>query len=284
MKYKYNVGDRVRIVKEWNEDTCQSCFGSMDKWLGKVMTIKKVVDRYGLGVYQMVEDQKECPGGWLWNDACIEGLATEDNRKIVITTDGKETLARLYDGKKVVKSASAKCSPSDKFDFNTGVKIAIDRLLGEDKPKTAEKPYRKSDFEVGKYYKANGYLKGIIKIVKIDEKHEEQCGVLIDRMYYEVIEGMMGDTTAKSFIDGSGFAMSLAPIDYTEKPKLFNGKVVCTKSEYSFWTVGKVYEFKDGVITDDQGDKRWSFESFEDFEKRFLSLHSDHVNFIPVVD
>ena len=74
--------------------------------------------------------------GWLWNDNCIAGLACEN--KIVITTDGVETLARLYDGKKVVKTATAKCSPADKFSFETGAKIAFERLFGgeeKEKPK-----------------------------------------------------------------------------------------------------------------------------------------------------
>ncbi len=357
MKHKYNVGDRVRIVKEWNKDTCQSIFGSMDKWLGKVMTIKRVVDSYGFGVYQMVEDQNECPGGWFWNEACIAGLATEDNRKIVITTDGKETLARLYDGKKVIKSASAKCSPSDKFDFNTGVKIAIDRLLevGE-KPKTfrdllkadhpemvddgfgggcegcpcdhgytedgdcvkakkgespdsrcrrcwdrpipdhtpdesataekkTETPSEKPEFEVGKYYKVHfkkrftkGAVDAVIKITKIEG----------DRVHYERIEG--NDEGSTNFRTDSTFAKSIVPIDYKDyKPKLFNGKVVCTKSEYRFWTVGKVYEFKDGIITDDDGDGHGfgqPFESFEDFKKRFVDTFptTGKLDFIPVVD
>lgn len=287
---KYKVGDKVRIVEKWNEYTCQSCFGRMDKWLGKVMTIRKVIPGFtSFGVYQMEEDKHEHIGeGWLWNDACIEGLATEDTSKIVITTDGTETIARLYDGKKVIKSATAKCSPYDKFDFNTGVKIAVDRLLGVDKSKTAEKPYRKSKFEVGKYYKADGLFNGIIKITKIAEKGDEQLGIIVDRMYYEVVEGMKGDNGDKSFIDGSVFEMCLTPIDYTKKPELYNGKVVCTKSNLPFWTVGKVYEIKDGIITDDDGDIRGKnpFKSFEDFKKRFVDDFPTRgiLDFIHLVD
>lgn len=69
-----------------------------------------------------------------------------DQKKIVITTDGKETLARLYEDNKVVKTASAKCSPSDEFNFETGAKIAFDRLVVEE-PK----------IEIGKKYKLKGY-------------------------------------------------------------------------------------------------------------------------------
>lgn len=59
--------------------------------------------------------------------------------KIVITTNAAEVLARLYDGSTVAKSATAHCSPSDTFSFETGAKLAFDRLMGKDEPKQ-EKP------------------------------------------------------------------------------------------------------------------------------------------------
>lgn len=37
--------------------------------------------------------------------------------------------------------------------------------------------------------------------------------------------------------------------------KYYNGKVVCIKTGYPWWTVGKVYNVVDGVITADDGDK-----------------------------
>lgn len=36
------------------------------------------------------------------------------------------------------------------------------------------------------------------------------------------------------------------------KPKFYNGKVVCIKADTDHWTVGKVYEVKDGVIMSDK--------------------------------
>lgn len=69
---KYKLGDRVRIVSEtpeglnWNDE--------MDKYLGKVMTIKSIVG--GLifcGSYIMAEDK----GNWFWYDTMIAGLASE---------------------------------------------------------------------------------------------------------------------------------------------------------------------------------------------------------------
>lgn len=56
--------------------------------------------------------------------------ATAMPQKIVITTDGKTTLARLFDGKTMVKRAEAKCAPSDVFDFGIGAELAVKRLMG----------------------------------------------------------------------------------------------------------------------------------------------------------
>ena len=47
------------------------------------------------------------------------------------------------------------------------------------------------------------------------------------------------------------FASSGAEIKY----EYYNGKVVCIKTDYPLWTVGKVYNVVDGVITADDGDK-----------------------------
>lgn len=129
---KYKVGDKVRIVSEWGKGCYQNKKGKMDKWLGKVMTVKSAGETW----YRMVEDAEDNVGyGWYWTENCIAGLACEN--KIVITSNGAETLARLYDGNKVIKTATAKCSPGDKFSFETGAKIAFERLLdyAEKEPK-----------------------------------------------------------------------------------------------------------------------------------------------------
>lgn len=41
-----------------------------------------------------------------------------------------------------------------------------------------------------------------------------------------------------------------------EKPKYYNGKMVCVDRGWCNWrTVGKIYEYKDGIVTADDGDK-----------------------------
>lgn len=79
---KYKIGDKVRIMKKevkenaleediinaaWNED--------MNKYLGKIMTIKGVTCILGCKFYSMEEDENENNGrGWAWTEEMIEGL------------------------------------------------------------------------------------------------------------------------------------------------------------------------------------------------------------------
>lgn len=190
---KYKVGDKVIIVSEWGEGCYQNCEGKMDKWLGKVMTIRNITRNRSKQAYSMKEDQTENFGnGWYWNDACIAGLAnkfnvgerykvgdeslleagniikitcvdgnrvwyktiisadgnkpsdnfhvrsefakelipfTEENEKIIIIRDGKKVTARKYVNEQLVNSAVARCAPEDTFNFDTGARIAVQRLL-----------------------------------------------------------------------------------------------------------------------------------------------------------
>lgn len=75
------------------------------------------------------------------------------NEKIVITTDGTTTTAKMYDGKQVVKTATAKCNPDDEFDFKKGAAIAFDRLV--------EKEPEKPKFKVGDFVKVKSCTFGI---------------------------------------------------------------------------------------------------------------------------
>ena len=124
---KYKIGDRIRVRKDlkkyeryYSEDKkyYETMTPGMLHLCGEVVTIKNVYPK--VGVYTIAEY------GWNWTDEMFEDI---HNEKIVITTDGTTTTAKLYNGKEVIKSAEAKCSPQDKFDFKHGVGIAISRLL-----------------------------------------------------------------------------------------------------------------------------------------------------------
>jgi hypothetical protein len=56
-------------------------------------------------------------------------LVEDENKVIVIYQKGNEVIANLKEGKTIIKTTKAQCSPSDEFDFNTGAKIALGRLI-----------------------------------------------------------------------------------------------------------------------------------------------------------
>ena len=78
---KYKLGDRVRVDPERTVDMNDK--GKMDKWLGKIMTIKSVGTEHERP-YKMLEDSEEYEGdGWFWGDHMLAGLASE----VTVTID-----------------------------------------------------------------------------------------------------------------------------------------------------------------------------------------------------
>ena len=131
---KFKVGDKVRRIN--GDNHCpRSGYTVKDGEIGVVTAVH--------------------PKGWInlkFGDVRVENFSNDsknfvlveaaDARKIVITTDGKTTTARLFNGKELVKKAEAKCSPGDKFDFMVGAELAMERLIDE-KPVN---PFKVGDF------------------------------------------------------------------------------------------------------------------------------------------
>lgn len=136
---KYKIGDKVRIVDY--RTYRMNDFGKMDKWLGKVMTIR---DLSSPG-YWMREDYGENNGyGWLWDDDMISGLAEPEREPctVVLRFDGMITTATLKRGGRDVKTAEARCNPKDTYSRSEGARVAVERLFEkkrkEDKPKESK--------------------------------------------------------------------------------------------------------------------------------------------------
>lgn len=138
---KYKVGDKVRIVGY--RTFHMNSFGEMDKWLGKVMTVRGI--ERGLHGYWMVEDCGENKGrGWLWVDSMIAGLAEPEREPCTVELrfDGMITTATLKRGGRHVKTAEARCNPKDTYSRAEGARVAVERLFAkkrkEDKPKVSK--------------------------------------------------------------------------------------------------------------------------------------------------
>ena len=137
---KYKVGDKVRIVD--HRTGRMNILGEMDKWLGKVMTIR---ERF-LTVYWMEEDCGENHRrGWLWDDSMIDGLAEPEREPYTVELrfDGMITTAALKRGGRDVKTAEARCDPKDTYSRAEGARVAVERLFEkkrkEDKPKESKR-------------------------------------------------------------------------------------------------------------------------------------------------
>lgn len=57
----------------------------------------------------------------------------------------------------------------------------------------------------------------------------------------------------------------------TEKPKWFNGKVVCTHGDYSGFTKGKIYQVVNGAIIDNEGFVYSNFMNITEMNSRMSS-------------
>ena len=255
---KYKVGDKVRIVEKWAPTGTQNRDGKMDPWLGQTMTVRNVRGSY----YKMDEDS----GRWAWDLSTIAGLAETEN-KIVITTDGSTTTARQYDGKKVVKFASAQCHEDDAFDFKTGATIAFDRLMcREQKPDVTIQPERKAKYKVGDR----------IRVVRFAPTFPVDC-----RENYTGRVCTIKNVYETQYKRGVAYGIGTPYVVYEDEiaPAGYTGRAVCVTSVYdplSCFTVGKVYDFIDNAVQDDTYHKvtfpRSSDEYIYNFQASFVKL------------
>ena len=160
---------------------------------------------------------------------------------------------------------TAKCSPDDQFDLYTGCELALRRALGrEDEEGKAPSPTSPEEFEPGKRYR--------VSVLAWTKRHI----VLPARMRYndgeEVTVKNRYSAVCGDFVYGPECCEEIKEPENPanpEKPKYYNGKMVCVENGgYTRWTVGKIYEYKDGIVTADDGTKYPSnkYEPYKDAE------------------
>lgn len=81
-------------------------------------------------------------------------------------------------------------------------------------------------------------------------------------MAMAIAKKMLGDHYWDEFQKWNVYAKFTAPKapEKPKKSKYLNGKVVCVKTPYPWWTVGKVYDVVDGIITANDGDRYPAFD------------------------
>lgn len=137
---KFKIGDRVKCVCVVDKNTIL---------LNKIGTIIEIdCGLIGVEFDEWIHGHgctHKGKIGYCWWCSESDLVKVVCSEKIVITTDGKTTTAKMYDGKEVVKTAIAKCSPEDEFDFETGAKIAFDRLFVKPEEKSFDWDAFKND-------------------------------------------------------------------------------------------------------------------------------------------
>lgn len=202
--------------------------------------------------------------------------------RIVITHDGKTTTATKYcgDGSKV--TATARCAPEDEFNFEVGAKLALERLdekvNGEFEWVVVKRNVRPGDY---------------IRLKRIDYDYMDKLG---DILRVDGVEGTLAYVLEKNHPNckpnNSDFHWNYTRFEYevvekrwkVETPKYYNGKVVCIDKKYGTssplpdFTIGKIYDVVNGVITDDVG---WKSYSNATLESLCVSMGN---TFIPLVE
>lgn len=148
---KYKVGDKVRIVSK--NPNAIGFTDAMEKYLGKTLTVINVWERpYGLSTYNFKEATVGNPSmdiprkvsHWNFAESWISGLAEPEREPCTVELrfDGMITTAVLKRGGRDVKTAEARCNPTDTYSRAEGARVAVERLFEkkrkEDKPKDSK--------------------------------------------------------------------------------------------------------------------------------------------------
>lgn len=143
---KFKVGDIVRPNEKAN-------WGP--NW-AKVEGIIEAVVRtstpytYSIQVTKVTEKGKQYLNQIILCQTGLDGfeLVKRGNTELHITGDGKTVHAVLKENGKVVKRAKASCDPRDEYKFETGARLATDRVFGKEAEKKGRQPLFKKGDEV----------------------------------------------------------------------------------------------------------------------------------------
>ena len=88
------VGMKVRIVQEWVPGCVQNSKGMMDKWLGRIMTVRKLCK----GSVKMEEDKTEglSEDGWCWFPNAIDYIIEDEDDDVFASNSEFSSLISNY--------------------------------------------------------------------------------------------------------------------------------------------------------------------------------------------
>lgn len=169
----------------------------------------------------------------------------KNKETIVIYRNGSETIALE---KNTGRKAVAKCSAEDTYSFEIGAKLALTRLF----PETVREVKRYA--EVGEYIKITDPIAAMGKykrgdVFRVTEAFPETEYAVQHVKCYEVSIIIRYD----EYVVLENYQPEEKPQEKREQ--YYTGKVVCVRGNIGY-TVGRIYEIKDGILKDDDGDVR----------------------------
>lgn len=275
---KFKVGDKVRVRSDligkmyFMEDKVSDCLfaDEMERHSGKVVTIAGIDAKR----YYIKED--DCMFHWV--DEMFSGLATEQPRRefIVIHRDGNVMTAEHRVNREVIKSGTATCNVSDKFDFDMGAKLAFDRLMNRQNIEEAVKAWNEPAPQPAHRFKVGDRVKtpkGTGTVVFVDDQPDEEklLSYLVQGDKEWNTEVYVAFSSVHDVKDGKGKywfeADELSHAPAPEPPKFYTGKVFaekiieCDAREGMHNRIGRVFEIKNGII---QGDvKQYDLDDYD---------------------
>lgn len=231
MSNKIKVGDTVIVNGSINNVTFENDIG----------VVKVVVDGHTANIGVEFDDTVYClhschghckPGhGYYVREDMVKKL-----EPIVIYADGRQIVAL---DKNTGKKGVANCHPDDKFNAYIGAKIALDRLVNP-KPDNFKVLAVKNSMICARKGNVYEFVNGVTTW-----SNGATSG------YYESFEDFIkqNPSYAKCFVllkDGDD------PKKILEKHSFYNGRIVFTE-QLPDLTKGKIYEIKDGKLTNDRG-------------------------------
>lgn len=148
MKFKYKVGEKVRVLDGSEaQHYAPGWVDEMNLYVGKTLEVKSQEAFFKSPIYKLVDG-----GGWSYDErylAPAASVARTTSGRIVVYIDKKDRSKVIAKDVSTGKTGVAKCSPEDIFDFYTGAKLAMDRLLGVEEKMEVEQKGAEQEIGIG---------------------------------------------------------------------------------------------------------------------------------------
>lgn len=132
---KFKVGDIVKPNDKSVGVLTVTCKGNMFEGV----VVHSEDDWFSVKITKMAKGERRYEGRifTILFPECFDLVCRK--RELHVTADGTTTHAVLKEDGKVVKRAKAVCSPDDEYRFETGARLAVDRVFGKDEKSAEEK-------------------------------------------------------------------------------------------------------------------------------------------------